>query len=671
MRTLKLVGRLSLVALLAVVGCSSDSDSDTDPEPRLEGVVQSGGSASVRGLPDAAVRLYAASDGTARIVGTATSDEEGSFAIAAPDPAEDTVYYVTASLDDGIELAAVLGGSVPAAVTVNELTTVAAAFSFAQFLDGGTIHGDALALEIAAGMNANLVAVATGESSQVLLSTPNGDETNSLRSTRNLANLIAACVQDPAAHCPILFSLTTPAAGPPPSNTLQALVSLARNPAVHVEEIYVQSQVVAPYQPALAAKPDAWTLAVKVNDTGSAAMPFGGAANTVFDDRGYAWINNNTIQGMSTSAMSVIVLKPDGSPSDGSDGTPKSPVTGGGVLGAGFGISRSEVDGSIWVGNFGWGGDNPGPQGNGSGSVSRFAADGDPISGSNGYDGGTDRVQGIVAAADGNVWSANFGNDELVVFRDGDPDQSFSADLPCHPFGVAVAADGSAWVSTVGGGVLDPQDTCDAEATVSHWRLGDDGLGMLSLTEVGKELKGIDIDFQGFVWVASGGDDTVYRLDPAGNVVGAFQGGGIDAPWAVRVDDDGNVWVANFGVMDVLPPNNIYENAALSVLAGPDSPSGLAIGAAISPRKGYTLPSAGAPVLLSDGTPLSETGDGRQPAFTPLMRAVSAVPDRAGNVWVSNNWKPNFTSDLIGDPGGDGMVIFVGLAAPTQPGRTQ
>ena len=45
--------------------------------------------------------------------------------------------------------------------------------------------------------------------------------------------------------------------------------------------------------------------------------------------------------------------------------------------------------------------------------------------------------------------------------------------------------------------------------------------------------------------VASGGDDTVYRLDPDGDVVGAYNGGGIDAPWAVRIDDVGNVWVAN------------------------------------------------------------------------------------------------------------------------------
>jgi hypothetical protein len=194
---------------------------------------------------------------------------------------------------------------------------------------------------------------------------------------------------------------------------------------------------------------------------------------------------------------------------------------------------------------------------------------------------------------------------------------------------------------------------------------------MLSLTEVGQQNKAVDIDSDGFVWVASGGDDTVYRLDPEGNVVGAYKGGGINAPWSVRLDDSGNAWVANFGKMTTEPPDNIYEHAAVSLLAGPGSPSGLPVGTALTPPSGYTLPTAGAPVLLSNGTPLSETGNGTQPAFTPLMRAVSAIPDRAGNVWVSNNWKPNFTADLIGDPGGDGMVIFVGIAAPTQPGRTQ
>jgi hypothetical protein len=649
-------------------GCSSDSNNNRS---NLIGVVQTGGSASVQPLPNATVKLYVTNAQTPVLLGTSTSDQDGNFSIAMLETDEEGVFYVTADMGDGVQLAAVLGESLPSHVTINELTTVAAAFSFAQFLAGAEIHGDALGLSIAAGMSANLVTVDTGESSTVLLSSPNGDETNSLRSSRNLANLLAACVQAQA-QCPILFDLTTPSGDSAPTNTIQALVNLARNPASNVAAIFNQSKTVEPYQPALQLMPDAWTLAVKVNQTGSSKDPFGGTANTVFDDQGYAWINNNTVQGTSVSTMNAVVLKPDGRPSDGSDGTPASPVTGGGVFGAGFGITRNVNDGSIWIGNFGWGGDNPGPEGNGDGSVSQFTADGKPISPKNGYDGGTDRVQGIVADHEGNIWTANFGNDKLVVFPNGNPDDAIAVDLPCHPFGIAVGADGTAWVSTIGGGLPNEHvNPCDRNSTVSHWRLDGGALTMLSITEVGNELKGVDVDVQGFAWVASGGDGTVYRLDSEGNVVGAYQGGGINGPWSVRIDDVGNVWVANFGVMAVVPPDNIYRNAALSVLAGPNSPSGLPVGAPISPPTGYTLPSAGAPVLLSDGTPLSETGDGGQPAFTPLMRAVSAVPDRAGNVWVSNNWKPNFASDLIGDPGGDGMVIFIGLAAPTQPGRTQ
>lgn len=664
----RVVGALSLLTLVGAAGCSSD-----DSAPRLEGTVQSGGNVSVRGLANADVRLFEATGGTPRLLGSATSSADGRFAIALPAADPDGVWFVTATLSDAVELVAVLGDAVPPRVTVNELTTVAAAFAFAQLFPSTAIQGDTLALSIAAGMNANLIAVATGEPSPVLLASPNADQTNSLRSTRNLANLIAACVRDPATHCPILFALTAPPAGPRPTNTVQALVSLARNPAVNVADIYTQSQVVELYQPTLEAAPDAWTLTVKVNDTGSDDFPFGGTANTVFDDRGYAWINNNTVQGTSVSTMNVVVLEPDGSPADGAGGTPTSPVMHGGVLGAGYGITRNALDGSIWVGNFGWGGDNPGPPpgGNGDGSVSQFAADGTPISPSTGWDGGTDRVQGIVADHDGNIWAASFGNHKLVVFPDGDPDRAIAADVPCHPFGIAIAADGTAWVTSMGAKLLNDPDPCDPPPSVSHWQLQNGTLEQLSLTEVGAELKGLDIDFDGFIWVASGGDDTVYRLAADGSVVGTFREGGIDAPWSVRIDDAGNAWVANFGKMTVVPPDNIYADAALSVLAGPDSPSGLPVGAPISPPTGYTVPSAGAPVLLSDGTPLNETGDGQQPAFTPLMRAVSAVPDRAGNVWVSNNWKPNFTSDLIGDPGGDGMVIFVGLAAPTEPGRTQ
>jgi len=39
---------------------------------------------------------------------------------------------------------------------------------------------------------------------------------------------------------------------------------------------------------------------------------------------------------------------------------------------------------------------------------------------------------------------------------------------------------------------------------------------------------------------------------------------------------------------------------------------------------------------------------------------------QAGNIWTINNWKPNFDNDALLNPGGDGIVIFVGLAPPAR-----
>jgi hypothetical protein len=48
-----------------------------------------------------------------------------------------------------------------------------------------------------------------------------------------------------------------------------------------------------------------------------------------------------------------------------------------------------------------------------------------------------------------------------------------------------------------------------------------------------------------------------------------------------------------------------------------------------------------------------------------MMRTTGVNIDAAGNIWTCNNWKPNFDNDTIaGNPGGDGMLIWVGLAKP-------
>jgi hypothetical protein len=189
----------------------------------------------------------------------------------------------------------------------------------------------------------------------------------------------------------------------------------------------------------------------------------------------------------------------------------------------------------------------------------------------------------------------------------------------------------------------------------------------------GKQAKGIAIDSLGNIWVASGGDDYVYAFERDGTPIGQYNAGQIWGPWGVAIDGNDNVWVANFGPLRF---KNTFTGR-LTHLAGanPETrPEGTTTGYVLSPAKtGYTLPTQGEPVLLADLTPLYGL-DG--PAVTiPFMRNTACNIDAAGNVWCCNNWKPIFNLDLIGDPleceeanpGGDGMVIFVGMAKPVTP----
>ena len=277
---------------------------------QLNGTVQSGGTDTDNILPLAgvSVTVYEATTDAPLTVGTAKTDADGKFSLDTSGTASDTIFYATASLGSGVQLVTIIGPNIPASITINELTTVAAAFSMAQFTQNGVIAGNAFGLRIASGMNDNLVSPLTGASSDVLVNSPNGDETNSLRSTRSLANLLAACVQKQDGAVDNLFKLTTPPGGTAPNDTLQALVNICLYPANNVADIY-NAQASEMYSPSLQQLeppfqqiPDAWTIAVKVNDSGDDLRRFGGPGNLVFDQNGYAWITNNVPQGEPNSA---------------------------------------------------------------------------------------------------------------------------------------------------------------------------------------------------------------------------------------------------------------------------------------------------------------------------------------------------------------------------------
>jgi hypothetical protein len=630
---------------------------------RVQGTVRSGNGPVARPLQGASVSLYEATVGTPRLLGVATTDAGGYFAIQLKpgSPNSKGIFYATADLGRGVQLVSIIGPELADFVTINELTTVAAGYAAAQFVRAGVLAGAEFGLRLAAGMNNNLVDGSTGESSPVLLSSPNGDETNSLRSTRALANLLAFFVRDAGQGIAEFFALATPPGGLPPVNILQALSNIARFPEQNVADIFALTVLIEVYSPALVQVPDAWTIVVKVNDSGSDAPAyfFGGPGNLVFDANGYAWVTNNVTQGTPYSGQFSIVLKPDGKPADGKGGTPKSPLVGGGILGPGFGVDIAP-NGNVWIGNFGWGGDDYNPSPDGNGSVSVFSKHGKPLSGALGIQGGVDRAQGVAADADGNIWICSVGNDRVVVFLKGDPNRSIYFPLlkGSAPFDVQIAADGTAWVSISGG--FDPT----SPSHIARFRLVNGQIRLLSAKPVGTSVKGISLDSQGQAWVPSGSESLVYLLSRQGDVLGSFSGGGVFWPWSTSVDGDDNVWVANFGPIE---PGTDFTNTHVTKLAGSNPatrPPGLNTGDPISPPSGYTLPSAGDQVLLPDGTPLY--GQPGPPSFSPLMRLTNVVIDQAGNVWAINNWKPSFDNDAKLNPGGDGICIFVGLATPTR-----
>jgi hypothetical protein len=658
----------------------------------VNGTVSSGAASNKQGIAGAKVTIYQVQAGHTRTLASGFANQDGRFKLSLNLNNKDGVLYAVAHKGSKVELMTILGTTIPATVAINEMTTVASAYAMARILQNGAIPDDPLLpVQVAAGMAENLVSAATGLPSTVMMTSPNANETNAWRSLGTLANILAACVRTPSGPaCDKLFALTNAPKAPKPTTTLQAMVSIARHPAANLRPLFALGEAVKVYEPYLLAakhgpdapnkfmRLDAFTLAIKFNATGRVdgngdeLCTFGGLGNVAFDTNGYAWITNNVMQGTPDSSNCMIVLKPDGHPSDGSHKTPNSPIIGGGILGQGFGVGF-DPSGNVWSGNFGWGGVNPTDvNGDPGGSVSQITRTGEPLSPPYGYTSSLYRVQGTVSDKHGNIWMASSGNDRVQIFPKGNPYTSFPfyQDANTFPFDIRIDSDGAGWISYNG------------TSMVSKFILTETGLQLQFTVPIGTGAnskgmavdvsaaahitagpKGVAVDTMGNGWVANGADNSIYAVDKNGNLLGQFSGGGIGGPWGISLDSGGTVWVANFG-----PLGKSDQKYGISQLCGAISancPAGLNLGDPITPDTGYTLPSAGDEVLLHDGNPLYYPLTIK--SHSPLMRLTSVNVDAAGNVWCTNNWKPSWAIDVTKNPGGDGMVIFVGLAAPVMP----
>lgn len=546
------------------------------PGPAIVGTVETG-STPVTG---ATLNVYAATSGAPTLLATTTTDSSGSFSVRVNPPASgDAVIYVRATggsvggtPNNAIDLVAVLG---PAsgighhnAVTVNELTTVAAAWSLAHFINAGAISGPLPELQNASATVPNLVNLRNGGDASFLTS-----GANSPQRLNTVANIIAACVNQ--AQCSNL---------PAPTDTLTSAVDMALNPATHVASLFgliaTAFAGTPPYTPSLATAPTDFTIGLNFTG-GGLSVPMGIA----IDSAGNVWVANE-------GGDSVTEMGPDGSFLSGHSGY----TSGGMNEPKGLAI---DPRGNVWVANY-----------FGS-SVTELNSSGTAVANSPFMNGGVSAPLAVAADSSGNIWISDAPGGTgggVTEFPAGNPASAVNltgVSGAGYNSPAAIAVNGnSIWVANSGNNSLTLLDILGTSATAT------------SFTPIGlSSPHGLAIDASGNVWISSYLGGTVAEVDSNGNQVTSspFSGGGLSSPAGVAIDSAGDVWVANANGV-----GSVTELGSDGVPVSPD-PSGFTGGVVNDSPYALAIDSAGNVWVSNSGLATST------PSITELLSAAAPV----------------------------------------------
>ena len=418
-------------------------------------------------------------------------------------------------------------------VFINEVTTVAAVYSLSGFMNDATHVGYANTPGALQGIaNAfrtvtNLVDISTGVA-RLQSVAANGSVPQT--EINSLANLLVSCVNsDGTSGCAPLFTNAPGTSGTAPTDTIAATLNIAHNPAANVSGLFNASQTSVVFNPALAAAPNDWSIALTFNASNMVAPYF-----PAIDSLGNVWvpgyIGNNLIE-----------FDPTGKILSGSNG-----FTGGG-LNLPYTIVIDAQD-NPWVVNFG-------PVN--ASTVSKFSAGGVSLV-STPYPCDTACFFPAFDAAQ-NLWIS--GTQRATVLRaDGSVLKKFTTSA--YDSGIAVNSTGVAW--TIGQpGILFSLGVSGTLSTTSE----------LTTATTGNDLTSIAIDSADNVWYASNLNNSIGVSDKTGapiSTASGYTGGGLKGPAQIAIDGSNRVWVAN------------REGNSLSAFTK--------TGVAITPTTGYQAP---------------------------------------------------------------------------------
>lgn len=680
MLTLKCVALTFSAALMSVSAFAAD---------RIEGRVEANGAP----ISGADVTLWLAGQGTPQKLAEAKTNDDGSYDLALASGRDDAgVLYLIAAGGEvkltsskgpnpAITLMATLGTKPPERVTINELTTVASAWTSAQFLNGTTLSGNKLGLQIAAGNVPNLVNLETGGLGPVIMDPLNSSQTTTLAKLNTLGILLSACVNDIPDACNKLFEVTTPPGGVAPTNTLSAAQNIARYPWHQADKLFGLLDEFYPVPagkrwrevaliPYLNFAPSAWTLSLVYSGGG-----YSGVGGTAIDGEGNMWANDNFLVGSQTTIFAWVG---GGVSKFAPNGKPLSPMItgflGGGVDSAGWGIAIS-ADDKVWVTSII------------GRTISVFdRKTGQPLSPENGYnfDGKLGQMQGIIITPNGDVWTldnehsqvvhlpqgdaskgrilgqivdgktvdgtlkvkkpfslaidqqdriwvTNSGSNTVTRFPASDPSNAVEIEVGYSPHGIAIDSKGNAWVANSIGhpGIMEKLAFIKEKFTAKINSLED---SMSSDERAAKEW----IDLWDISDKYPGGDVSMIR--PDGTVLGPFNAGkSMNGAWGIAIDGNDNVWVSN---------SMSHSITQLCGVRTETCPPEFATGDPISPTSGY---------------------------IGGLQTITGVILDAAGNAWVANSWdQTNAGFSQVPDEAlstrfaANSAVVFFGLAKPVR-----
>ncbi len=484
---------------------------------------------------------------------------------------------------------------------VNEVSTVATAYAIAGFATDPLHVSSSSTTQAATGISQAFSAVANLESfgtGQALLTTPAGNGMVPQQEINTLANILAACVNTGGAvsatptptPCYTLFTNAMNGTTQAP-DTATAAINIAHNPGANMDNLWGLQTPSAPFQTALPAEPNDFTVAITYTGgglDGSGDAPEGVAV----DSGGNVWVPNYSSGTLTELSYNGTVLSVAGGFGQGSLNDPSSVAI--------------DPSGLVSVANFN------------STSLTEFYPSGAVKTKPQGS--GLNEPYGICVDSVDNIWVSNFGSNTLSEFQPSGAPSSGPGGFGGVPEPGGIAADtaGDAWATDYGASIPEI-----VEASPSSIPGNPPNLTFVSDNQLSAPY-GIAVDSSGNIWVTNrGGNGSLGEYSPSQSKwlspePNGFTGGGIDTPYGLAIDGLGNVWTANNGGN----ANNVSEFSSGGVAIS--GPNGYVSNGLLEPY-GIAIDPSGNVWVASDNTsgPLTEFVGAAAPVVTPLSAGAA------------------------------------------------